>query len=91
MKHSGLKNIGITLKLITDNIKHLQLIVTGSSVLGLRDSIHEPLTGRKVEFHLHPFSYSELANSLSASEENRLLEQRLIYGMYPGIVFDNPR
>jgi uncharacterized protein len=89
-----IQNIGITLKLITDNIKHLQLIVTGSSALGLRDSIHEPLTGRKVEFQLHPFSYSELADSSSGSEENRLLEQRLIYGMYPGIVLtdlDKPK
>jgi uncharacterized protein len=81
-----IQNIGVTLKLITDNIKHLQLIVTGSSALGLRDSIHEPLTGRKLEFQLHPFSYSELVGAFSESEENRLLEQRLIYGMYPGIV-----
>lgn len=81
-----IQNIGVTLKLITDSIKHLQLIVTGSSALGLRDSIHEPLTGRKVEFQLHPFTYSELVSAFSESEENRLLEQRLIYGMYPGIV-----
>ncbi len=81
-----IQNIGVTLKLISDNMKHLQLIVTGSSALGLRDSIHEPLTGRKVEFHLHPFSFSELAGASSETEENRLLEQRLINGMYPGIV-----
>ncbi|NQV01560.1 MAG: ATP-binding protein [Bacteroidia bacterium] len=81
-----IQNIGITLKLITDNIKELQLIVTGSSALGLRDSIHEPLTGRKIEFQLYPFSYGELVAAFSNSEENRLLEQRLLYGMYPEIV-----
>jgi len=81
-----IQNIGVTLKLITDNLTPLQLIVTGSSALGLRDSIHEPLTGRKVEFQLHPFSFSELVNAFSETEENRLLEQRLIYGMYPEIV-----
>ena len=78
--------IGLTLKLITDNLKHLQLIVTGSSALGLRDSVHEPLTGRKLEFQLHPFSYSELVDNHSETEENRLLEQRLIFGMYPEVV-----
>ena len=81
-----IQNIGVTLKLITDKLKHLQVIVTGSSALGLRDSIREPLTGRKFEFHLHPFSFSELVNSTSEMEEIRMLEQRLIYGMYPEIV-----
>jgi predicted AAA+ superfamily ATPase len=81
-----IQNIGLTLKLIADNLKHVQLIVTGSSALGLHDTIHEPLTGRKLEFQLHPFSYSELAEAFSEAEENRLLEQRLIYGMYPEIV-----
>ena len=79
-------NIGITLKLMTDTLKQLQLIVTGSSVLGLRDSVHEPLTGRKLEFFLHPFSHAELVDATSGMEENRLLEQRLVYGMYPEIV-----
>jgi predicted AAA+ superfamily ATPase len=81
-----IQNIGVTLKLITDHLKDIQLIVTGSSALGLRDTIHEPLTGRKLEFQLHPFSYSELTGAFSEMEENRLLEQRLIYGMYPEIV-----
>jgi predicted AAA+ superfamily ATPase len=80
------QNIGTTLKLITDHLKHLQLIVTGSSALGLRDSIQEPLTGRKLEFQLFPFSFAELAGATSETEEKRLLEQRLIHGMYPGIV-----
>lgn len=81
-----IQNIGITLKLITDNLSHLQVIITGSSALGLRDSIHEPLTGRKLEFHLHPIAFSELADYGSEQEEIRLLEQRLIYGMYPEII-----
>jgi predicted AAA+ superfamily ATPase len=81
-----IKNIGLTLKLITDNIKRLQVIVTGSSALGLHDSVHEPLTGRKLEFQLHPFSFAELAEDSTETVENRLLEQRLLYGMYPEIV-----
>jgi len=81
-----IENIGITLKLIADHLKDLQVIATGSSALGLRDRIHEPLTGRKIEFQLFPFSYRELVNAFSADEESRLLEQRLILGMYPEIV-----
>jgi predicted AAA+ superfamily ATPase len=82
-------NIGVTLKLIADQLKDVQVIVTGSSTLGLRDSIHEPMTGRKLEFHLHPFSFAELLNATNETEEIRLLEQRLIYGMYPEIVLTN--
>ncbi len=81
-----IENIGITLKLICDQIKPLQLLVTGSSALGLRDSIQEPLTGRKLEFHLHPLTFSEMIRCYTEVDEIRLLEQRLIYGMYPEIV-----
>ncbi|RLD18029.1 MAG: ATPase [Bacteroidetes bacterium] len=84
-----ISNIGITLKLITDEIKNVQLIVTGSSSLGLADKIHEPLTGRKFEYHLHPLSYSELVKNTGYLEERRQLESRLIYGSYPDVV-NNP-
>jgi predicted AAA+ superfamily ATPase len=43
-------NIGLTLKLIIDNLSGIQLIVTGSSSLELASSVHEPLTGRKWEY-----------------------------------------
>jgi predicted AAA+ superfamily ATPase len=82
-------NIGITLKLIIDNIKDIQLIVTGSSTFDIRNKITEPLTGRKFEFQLFPFSTEEMINASSLQEEKRLLEQRLIYGMYPDVV-NNP-
>jgi hypothetical protein len=36
-----------------DNIRSVQVIVTGSSALELADEINEPLTGRKREFHLY--------------------------------------
>lgn len=34
----------------------------------------------------YPFSLSELAADTSQREENRLLENRLIYGLYPEVV-----
>ena len=46
------KNIGITLKLFVDNFPDIQVIATGSSSLDLSNNIAEPLTGRKIEFHL---------------------------------------
>ncbi|MCU0371607.1 MAG: AAA family ATPase, partial [Bacteroidales bacterium] len=55
-----IKNIGITLKLIHDKIKSVQLIVTGSSSLELTSELSEPLTGRKYEFLLLPLSIAEM-------------------------------
>jgi len=40
------KNIGITLKLFADQIKDVQVIVTGSSSFDLANEMNEPLTGR---------------------------------------------
>ncbi|MBC2716925.1 MAG: ATP-binding protein [Desulfobacteraceae bacterium] len=80
------RNIGVTLKLITDQIKDVQLIVTGSSSLELSNSINEPLTGRKFEFLLLPISTREMTAYTSALEERRLLENRLTFGMYPDII-----
>ena len=84
-----IENVGITLKLITDNIPNIQLVVTGSSAFDLRNRLNESLTGRKFEYQLYPFSTSELINATSCLEEKRLLEQRMIYGMYPDVV-NNP-
>ncbi len=83
------ENVGIMMKLITDNIPDIQIIVTGSSAFDLRNRLNEPLTGRKFEYHLYPFSTAELINATSYTEEKRLLEQRMIYGMYPDVV-NNP-
>ena len=83
------KNIGLTLKLITDQLKKVQLIVTGSSSLDLANMVNEPLTGRKFEYQLFPFSTKELADHYGFMEESRNLETRLIYGNYPDVV-QNP-
>jgi len=79
-------NSGLTLKLITDNLKDVQLIATGSSAFELADKIKESLTGRCWEYNLFPFSIVELTNHFGALEESRLLENRLIYGFYPEVI-----
>jgi len=55
------RDIGITLKLLIDSTPEKQIIVTGSSALELSNLINEPLTGRKYEYKLYPFSFSELS------------------------------
>lgn len=81
------KNIGLTLKLIADNFPKIQIIATGSSSFELSGKIAEPLTGRKIEFFLYPFSVEELTQVYSRLETNRLLAERLVFGMYPGVTF----
>ena len=80
------KNIGITLKLLVDNYPEKQVVVTGSSAIELSSSINEPLTGRKYEYVMFPFSSEELIREFGATEERRMLERRLIYGSYPEVV-----
>lgn len=83
-----IKNIGLTLKLITDQIKHVQVVATGSSAFELANEINEPLTGRKYEYNLFPVSVKEMINYHGEMEEKRMLETRLIYGMYPEVVIN---
>jgi len=49
----NINNIGLTLKLINDKIRDVQVIATGSSAFELANRFNEPLTGRKYEFHLY--------------------------------------
>ena len=79
-------NIGLTLKKIGDLKLDTIVIVTGSSSLELADEVNEPATGRLLEYNLYPFSLGELSRNSSEREEQRLLEQRLIYGCYPEVV-----
>ena len=80
------KNVGLTLKMIGDLKLETQVVVTGSSSLDMADEINEPATGRLIEYNLFPFSRPELALYSSEREENRLLENRMIYGLYPEVV-----
>jgi len=80
------KNIGLSLKLIVDNYPEMQVIATGSSSFDLSNEIIEPLTGRKYEFYLYPFSIKELLPEYSFQQIERILEKRIILGMYPEVV-----
>ncbi len=81
-----IQNIGTTLKLITDKLKHVQVIATGSSAFELANRVNEPLTGRKFEFNIYPISFSEMVKYHGLLTESRLIDNRLVYGYYPEIV-----
>ncbi len=81
-----IENIGLTAKIIIDRLTDVSLILSGSSAFELANKINEPLTGRKWELNMYPFSYAEMCSHHSAKTENRLLHQRLLYGYYPEVV-----
>ena len=78
--------IGLKMKLITDQLLNVQLIATGSSAFELSNKLNEPLTGRKWEFKMYPISFQEMVNHHGLLNEIRLLPHRLVYGFYPDVV-----
>lgn len=81
-----ISNIGLCMKLITDNLPEVQLIATGSSSFDLANNIQEPLTGRKKEYQMFPLSFQELVEANGWMDERRLLPHRLVYGSYPDVL-----
>ena len=79
-------DIGIKLKLITDQLPEVQLLASGSSSFELANKINEPLTGRKWEFKLFPLSFAELVADSNLLEEKRMIPHRMVYGSYPDVV-----
>jgi predicted AAA+ superfamily ATPase len=84
-----IKGIGITMKIITDRFKEVQLFTTGSSAFDLSNQINEPLTGRKWEYHLFPVSWEEYEEHHGYLYSEQQLENRLLYGFYPDVL-NNP-
>ena len=79
-------DIGLRLKLITDQIKDVQVIATGSSSFELASKVNESLAGRKREFRMFPVSFKEMVEHTNLLEELRLIPHRMIYGYYPEVV-----
>lgn len=84
-----ISDIGLRLKLITDQIKGVQVIATGSSSFELASKVNESLAGRKREFRMFPLSFSEMASHSNLLQELRLIPHRMVYGYYPEVV-SNP-
>lgn len=82
-------DIGLRLKLITDQIKDVQVVATGSSSFELASKVNESLAGRKREFRMFPISFSEMVSHTNLLEELRLMPHRMVFGYYPEVV-SNP-
>ncbi len=81
-----IKDSGLRMKVVTDQMKDVQLVATGSSAFELANRLNEPLTGRKWEYQLYPLSFAEMVAHHGLLTEKRLLTHRLVYGYYPEVV-----
>ena len=78
-----IKNIGMGLKIMVDQLPNLKIIATGSSSFELAGQIGEPLTGRKVTLTLFALSQIEMTNLYNDYDLRRRLDEYLIFGSYP--------
>lgn len=83
-----ISGIGLTAKIIVDQFKNKQLILSGSSAFELNTEVNEALTGRKWTFNLLPISWEEWQNTVGFLKSEQGLESRLIYGFYPDILIN---
>lgn len=81
-----IEGIGLTMKIITDRFKTVQLFASGSSSFDLSNKINEPLTGRKWEYQLFPISWEEYEKHHGFLYAEQSLENRLLYGFYPDVL-----
>lgn len=79
-------DIGLRIKLITDQVEGVQVIATGSSSFELASKVNESLTGRKREFKMFPLTFSEMVEHTNLLEELRMIPHRMVYGYYPEVV-----
>ncbi len=78
--------IGLTLKIIIDQLENVQLFVSGSSAFYMSNILNEPLTGRKWEYQMFPISWEEYENRIGFLKAEQQLENRLLYGFYPDVI-----
>lgn len=81
-----ISDIGLKLKLITDQIPDVQVIATGSSSFDLANKVNESLAGRKRQIQMYPLMFYEMVDYSNFLEEMRMLPHRLIFGYYPEVV-----
>ncbi len=81
-----IEGVGLTMKIITDRFKDVQLFASGSSSFDLSNKINEPLTGRKWEYQLYPISWEEYEAHHGYLQAEQNLENRLLYGFYPDVL-----
>lgn len=84
-----IRDIGINLKIIFDNMPAMKILVTGSSSFELANQVKEPLTGRTSTFKLMPLSLQEMKQTSTIFDIQQRLEEFMLYGLYPEITHYN--
>lgn len=79
-------NIGVSLKLMADNVAGVPVIATGSSSFELANKLNEPLTGRNRKLYLYPLSIKEVVDAYGQIHINKELDSLMTFGMYPEII-----
>jgi predicted AAA+ superfamily ATPase len=94
-----LANPGLTLKILVDLHPGLMIMLTSSSSLELHNRVSDALTGRCIDFHLHPLSLHEILQVAGVLNDpvlrkpiaDQLLSELLRFGTYPEIYLEaNP-
>lgn len=104
-----LSNPGRAAKLIYDQLPGVQLIITGSSSLHIKNKTAESMAGRAIDYNLYPLTFWEYLRqneiehaepiylfskiiaqdsspTVKAYSHQDLLEQVLIFGLYPELL-----
>jgi predicted AAA+ superfamily ATPase len=83
-----IQDIGLTAKIVVDQMPEVQLILSGSSSFELLNQTNEPLTGRKWTFSLWPVNWMEWQSHSGFVKAEMDLENRLVTGFYPEILMN---
>lgn len=92
-----LKDIGLFVKYIYDKKLNFKILLTGSASLDIKESVKEPLTGRKKEFYLNSLTLKEILQFKGFdpakitgyfTELGDVLDEYLIWGGYPEVVLE---
>lgn len=85
----NLSDTGRILKIITDTLKDVQIIATGSSSFDLANKAAEPMTGRIFTHTLYPLSVLEIKQNSDWLNIDAQLEKLLRFGSYPDVFTSN--
>jgi len=72
-----LENAGLLLKQIYNARMNLQIVASGSSILGIKEKIKEHLTGRKIDLILYPFSFLEFLTARRGLPEKKIRRYKI--------------
>jgi len=80
-----IKNLGINLKILHDELPQLKVLVTGSSSFDIAYQISDSLAGRKWLHTMYPLSMHELSAKMNKYELSESIDDFMTYGLYPEV------